>query len=138
MWQKLVDKTVPFDTEKTSNILSSTITDNIHHLAMSQTMAALTLAGMATTRSHDPFTSFSMKGKGPALPPSGLAVEEDPQAVDQVACQGAHQVEEEEAHQEVVEPSLPSHLEHQQEVEESLGATPQGSLMGPAAKPTPL
>ena len=64
---------------------------------------------------------------------------EDPQAVDQVARQaGAHQVEEEEAHQEAVVPSLPLHLEHQQEVEESLGATPQGSLTGPVAKPTPL
>ena len=39
---------------------------------MSQTMAALMLAGTATTRSHDPLTSFGMKGKGPALPPSGF------------------------------------------------------------------
>ena len=53
--------------EKTSNVLSSTITDNIHHLAMSQTMAALTLAGTATTGSQ--FTGFGRKGKGPALPP---------------------------------------------------------------------
>ena len=45
------------------------ITDNLHRSAMSQTMSALTLAGTATTRSHEPFTGFSMKGKGPALPP---------------------------------------------------------------------
>ena len=45
------------------------ITDNLHHSAMSQTMSALTLAGTATTRSHDQFTGFSVKGKGPALPP---------------------------------------------------------------------
>ena len=43
-------------------------TSNIDHLAMSQTMAALTLAGMATTGSHFD-TGFSQKGKGPALPP---------------------------------------------------------------------
>ena len=36
---------------------------------MSQTMSALTLARTATTRSHKPFTGFSIKGKGPALPP---------------------------------------------------------------------
>ena len=54
---------------KTSNILSSTITDNLHHSAMSQTMSALTLARMATTRSQDQFMGFSMKGKGPAFPP---------------------------------------------------------------------
>ena len=36
---------------------------------MSQTMSALTLAGTATTRSQDQFMGFSMKGKGPALPP---------------------------------------------------------------------
>ena len=36
---------------------------------MSQTMSALTLAGTATTGSHPQFTGFSMKGKGPALPP---------------------------------------------------------------------
>ena len=36
---------------------------------MSQTMSALTLARMATTRSQDLFTGFSTKGKGPALPP---------------------------------------------------------------------
>ena len=36
---------------------------------MSQTMSARTLAGTATTRSQDPFTGFSVKGKGPALPP---------------------------------------------------------------------
>ena len=35
---------------------------------MSQTMAALTLAGTATTGSHFD-TGFSRKGKGPALPP---------------------------------------------------------------------
>ena len=54
---------------KTSNIPSSTIKDNLHRSAMSQTMSALTLAGMATTRSHELFTSFSIKGKGPALLP---------------------------------------------------------------------
>ena len=54
---------------KTSNKLSSMITDNLHRLAMSQTMSALTLAGTATTRSQDQFTGFSVKGKGPALPP---------------------------------------------------------------------
>ena len=53
--------------EKTSSIPSSTITDNIHHSAMSQTMAALTLARTATTGSH--FMGFSRKGKGPAFPP---------------------------------------------------------------------
>ena len=36
---------------------------------MSQTMSALTLAGTATTGSQPLFTGFSMKGKGPALPP---------------------------------------------------------------------
>ena len=59
----------PDQERKTSNILSSTITDNIHHWAMSQMMSALTLARMATTRSHEPFTGFGIKGKGPALPP---------------------------------------------------------------------
>ena len=53
--------------EKPSNIPSSTITDHIHGLAMSQTMAALTLAGTATTGSQ--FMGFSRKGKGPAFPP---------------------------------------------------------------------
>ena len=53
--------------EKTSNVLSSMITDNIHPSAMSQTMAALTLAGTATTGSH--FIGFSRKGKGPAFAP---------------------------------------------------------------------
>ena len=55
--------------EKPSNVLSSTIADHIHCLAMSQTMSALTLAGTATTRSQDPFMGFSRKGKGPALLP---------------------------------------------------------------------
>ena len=32
-------------------------------------MSALTLAGTATTRSHELFTGFSIKGKGPALLP---------------------------------------------------------------------
>ena len=54
---------------KTSNILSSMITDNIYCSEMSQTMSALTLARTATTGSHPQFTGFSMKGKGPALPP---------------------------------------------------------------------
>ena len=36
---------------------------------MSQTMSALTLARTATTGSHPQFMGFSMKGKGPALPP---------------------------------------------------------------------
>ena len=53
--------------EKTSNVPSSMITDNIHHLAMSQTMAALTLARTATTGSQ--FMGFSRKGKGPVFPP---------------------------------------------------------------------
>ena len=58
------------DTEgKPSNIPSSMITDNIHCSAMSQTMSALMLARTATTRSHELFTGFSIKGKGPALPP---------------------------------------------------------------------
>ena len=68
MWQQLVDKTVLFNTEKTSNIPSSTTTSNIDRLAMSQTTAALTLAGTATTGSHFD-TGFSWKGKEPALPP---------------------------------------------------------------------
>ena len=36
---------------------------------MSHTMAALTLARMATTGSQNKFTGFSRKGKGPAFPP---------------------------------------------------------------------
>ena len=68
-----------------------------------------------------------------------LVVEEDPQAVDQVVHQaGAHQVEEEEACLEVEASSPPWDLEQQEEVEGSWGETPLGSLMGPAAKPTPL
>ena len=43
-------------------------TNNIHCLAMSQTLAAHTLARTATTGGQ-PFGSFSRKGKGPALPP---------------------------------------------------------------------
>ena len=39
----------PLKEEKTSHIQSSTTTGNIDHLAISQTMAALTLAGTATT-----------------------------------------------------------------------------------------
>ena len=46
-----------FKEEKISNIPSSMITDNINHSAMSQTMAALTLAGMAITGSQ-PFVGF--------------------------------------------------------------------------------
>ena len=104
---------------KTSNILSSTITDNLHSSAMSQTMSALTLAGTATTRSHKLFMGFSIKGKGPPSCHTYLAVEEDPQAADQKVHQaGAHQ-EEEEACQAAEEPSLPLYLEYQQEVEES-------------------
>ena len=97
--------------EKISNILSSTITDNIHHLAMSQTMSALTLAGTATTGSQ--FTGFSRKGKDQPSHHTYLVVEEDPQAVDQVVHQvGAYQEEEEEeeeeeAHQAVEASSLP-------------------------------
>ena len=36
---------------------------------MSQTTSALTLARTATTGSHPQFMGFSIKGKGPALPP---------------------------------------------------------------------
>ena len=42
-------------------------TDNVRHLTISQTMAALTLAGTATTGSQ--FTGFSRKGKGRLIPP---------------------------------------------------------------------
>ena len=68
-----------------------------------------------------------------------VAEEEDPHAVDQEVHQaGAHPAEEEEAHQ-VVEASSPSEdLEFQEEVEESWGGIPLGSLMGLAAKLTPL
>ena len=52
--------------EKTSDIPSSTIPDNINCSAMSQTMAALTLAGTATTSQ---FTGFDGKDKGRAIPP---------------------------------------------------------------------
>ena len=45
------------------------ITDNLHRSAMTQTISSLTLAGMATTRGHEPFTGFSIKGKGLALLP---------------------------------------------------------------------
>ena len=55
--------------EEPSNIPSSTTNGNIYSSAMSTTAAALTLAGMATTRSQVLFTGFSVKGKGPALPP---------------------------------------------------------------------
>ena len=54
--------------EEPSNILSSSTTGNIYSLAMS-TAAALTLAGTATTGTHDQFTGFSRKGKGPLIPP---------------------------------------------------------------------
>ena len=53
--------------EKTSNIPSSMITNNIYCSAMSQTMSALTLARTASTREQ--FMRFSRKGKGPAFPP---------------------------------------------------------------------
>ena len=66
VWQNSVDKEKLFDTEKTSNIPSSTTTGNIHHLAMSQTTEALTLAGTATTSQ---FTGFSRKGKERLIPP---------------------------------------------------------------------
>ena len=66
-----VDKEESFEVEpeeeKTSNVPSSMINDNIHHLAMSQTMAALTLARTATTGGQ--FMGFSRKGKGPVFPP---------------------------------------------------------------------
>ena len=68
VWQNPVYKEELFDMIKTSNIPSSMTTGNIHCSAMSQTLAALTLAGMATTGSQ-PFGSFSRKGKGPALLP---------------------------------------------------------------------
>ena len=65
-------------------------------------------------------------------------MEEDPQAVDQVAHQaGAHQVEEEEACP-VGRGFFPAIAPEQEEVEESLEGIPPGSLTGPAAKPTPL
>ena len=71
-------------------------------------MAALTLAGMATTISHDPLTGFGMKGKGPALPPSGFGGGGGPSGSRPGGPPGgAHQVEEEEACQEAEEPSLP-------------------------------
>ena len=66
-------------------------------------------------------------------------MEEDPQAVDQVVHQaGAHPAVEEEAHQAVEAFSWLEDLQSQEEVEESWGGIPLGSLMGPAAKPTPL
>ena len=71
VWAAEVDKeetfAVELKEEKPSNVLSSMITDNNNHLAMSQTMAVLTLAGMATTGSQ--FAGFSRKGKGPAFLP---------------------------------------------------------------------
>ena len=65
-----VDKEETFEVtkeEKTSDIPSSMIANNIYHLEMSQTMSALTLARTATTGSQ--FTGFSRKRKGPAFPP---------------------------------------------------------------------
>ena len=70
-----------------------------------------------------------------------LAVEEDPQAADhRVARQvGVHQVVVEEACQEAEESShYPDPVPQQVEEEANLGATPQGYLMGPAAKRMPL
>ena len=76
---------------------------------MSQTMSALTLAGMATTRSHGPFTGLSMKGKGPALLPYVPGSGGGPSGSRPGGPPG----------EEVEAPSLPLHQEHQQEVEES-------------------
>ena len=61
--EETFEVTETVEEEKPSNILSSTITDNFHRSAMSQTVSALTLAGTATTRSQDPFMDFSRKGK---------------------------------------------------------------------------
>ena len=55
--EETFEVTETFKEEKISNIPSSMITDNINHSAMSQTMAALTLAGTAITGSQ-PFIGF--------------------------------------------------------------------------------
>ena len=125
--------------EKPSNVPSSMITDNIYRSAMSQTMSPLTLAGTATTGSQSQFTGFSRKGKGPMfLPyvlggggPSGSGSGGPPGrgppggggGGGPPGSGGFFPLED---------------LEQQEEVEESWGETPLGSLTGPAVKPTPL